>query len=81
MLLTRLPSIQSFVNFAADFGFFLHVPRFLTQLRTSIPPTDQSPLPAALVQGQRDYFGAHTFRMKPEAATSGKPADTVSRCI
>lgn len=41
--------IQSFVNFAPDFGFFLHLPRFLTQLRSSIPPTDQSPLPAALV--------------------------------
>jgi 6-phosphogluconate dehydrogenase len=35
-------------------------------------------LPANLLQAQRDYFGAHTFRMKPEAATSSKPADTVS---
>lgn len=33
-------------------------------------------LPANLLQAQRDYFGAHTFRMKPEAATSSKPADT-----
>ncbi|EKM50062.1 uncharacterized protein PHACADRAFT_213827 [Phanerochaete carnosa HHB-10118-sp] len=41
--------IQSFVNVAPDFGFFLHLPRFLAQLRASMPPTDQSPLPATLV--------------------------------
>ena len=35
-------------------------------------------LPANLLQAQRDYFGAHTFRMKPEVATKEKPADTVS---
>jgi len=33
-------------------------------------------LPANLLQAQRDYFGAHTFRMKPEVATKEKPADT-----
>lgn len=37
-------------------------------------------LPANLLQAQRDYFGAHTFRMKPEAATKEKPVDTVSFC-
>lgn len=31
-------------------------------------------LPANLLQAQRDYFGAHTFRMKPEKATDSKPA-------
>jgi 6-phosphogluconate dehydrogenase len=34
-------------------------------------------LPANLLQAQRDYFGAHTFRMKPEDATDSKPAGTV----
>jgi len=33
-------------------------------------------LPANLLQAQRDYFGAHTFRMKPEDATASKPKDT-----
>lgn len=42
-------SVQAFVNFGPDFGFFLHLQRFLGLLRQSIPPTDQSPLPAALV--------------------------------
>lgn len=37
------------MEFGPDFGFFLHMPRFLNQLRASIPPTDQSPLPPALV--------------------------------
>ncbi|PSR97515.1 6-phosphogluconate dehydrogenase [Coniella lustricola] len=32
-------------------------------------------LPANLLQAQRDYFGAHTFRMKPEAASAKYPAD------
>jgi 6-phosphogluconate dehydrogenase len=27
-------------------------------------------LPANLLQAQRDYFGAHTFRIKPEAANA-----------
>jgi 6-phosphogluconate dehydrogenase len=36
-------------------------------------------LPANLLQAQRDYFGAHTFRMKPEDATASKPEKTVSR--
>jgi 6-phosphogluconate dehydrogenase len=36
-------------------------------------------LPANLLQAQRDYFGAHTFRMKPEAATASKPEGQV--CI
>jgi hypothetical protein len=35
-------------------------------------------LPANLLQAQRDYFGAHTFRMKPEAATAEKPEGKVS---
>jgi len=30
-------------------------------------------LPANLIQAQRDYFGAHTFMMKPEDATKEKP--------
>ncbi|KAK1757442.1 6-phosphogluconate dehydrogenase [Echria macrotheca] len=30
-------------------------------------------LPANLLQAQRDYFGAHTFRIKPEAANSKYP--------
>ncbi|KAF4468364.1 6-phosphogluconate dehydrogenase decarboxylating 1 [Fusarium albosuccineum] len=30
-------------------------------------------LPANLLQAQRDYFGAHTFRVKPEAATDKYP--------
>jgi 6-phosphogluconate dehydrogenase len=30
-------------------------------------------LPANLLQAQRDYFGAHTFRVKPEAATAKYP--------
>ncbi|KIP07417.1 hypothetical protein PHLGIDRAFT_118101 [Phlebiopsis gigantea 11061_1 CR5-6] len=41
--------MQAFIEFGPDFGFFLHMPRFLNQLRASIPPTDQSPLPPALV--------------------------------
>jgi 6-phosphogluconate dehydrogenase len=32
-------------------------------------------LPANLLQAQRDYFGAHTFRIKPEAATEKYPVD------
>ena len=32
-------------------------------------------LPANLLQGQRDYFGAHTFRIKPEFASSEYPKD------
>jgi hypothetical protein len=35
-------------------------------------------LPANLLQAQRDYFGAHTFRMKPEDATASKPEGKVS---
>ncbi|KAF4979034.1 hypothetical protein FZEAL_4709 [Fusarium zealandicum] len=31
-------------------------------------------LPANLLQAQRDYFGAHTFRVKPEAANDKYPA-------
>lgn len=34
-------------------------------------------LPANLLQAQRDYFGAHTFRMKPESATKEKPEGQV----
>ncbi|KAK3336617.1 6-phosphogluconate dehydrogenase [Cercophora scortea] len=30
-------------------------------------------LPANLLQAQRDYFGAHTFRIKPEAANAKYP--------
>ena len=30
-------------------------------------------LPANLLQAQRDYFGAHTFRIKPECATDKHP--------
>ncbi|KAI3399732.1 hypothetical protein diail_5799 [Diaporthe ilicicola] len=30
-------------------------------------------LPANLLQAQRDYFGAHTFRIKPEAASAKYP--------
>ncbi|KFA64435.1 hypothetical protein S40285_01051 [Stachybotrys chlorohalonatus IBT 40285] len=33
-------------------------------------------LPANLLQAQRDYFGAHTFRIKPEAANDKYPVDT-----
>ncbi|KAL4922813.1 6-phosphogluconate dehydrogenase [Aspergillus aurantiobrunneus] len=32
-------------------------------------------LPANLLQAQRDYFGAHTFRIKPEHANEKHPAD------
>ena len=32
-------------------------------------------LPANLLQAQRDYFGAHTFRVLPEAASENLPAD------
>lgn len=32
-------------------------------------------LPANLLQAQRDYFGAHTFRIKPEHANENFPAD------
>jgi len=32
-------------------------------------------LPANLLQAQRDYFGAHTFRIKPEKANEKYPAD------
>ncbi|KAK2740275.1 phosphogluconate dehydrogenase (decarboxylating) gnd1 [Myotisia sp. PD_48] len=32
-------------------------------------------LPANLLQAQRDYFGAHTFRIKPEFASDKYPAD------
>lgn len=30
-------------------------------------------LPANLLQAQRDYFGAHTFRVKPEFASETYP--------
>lgn len=30
-------------------------------------------LPANLLQAQRDYFGAHTFRVKPECASEKLP--------
>jgi len=30
-------------------------------------------LPANLLQAQRDYFGAHTFRVKPEFASKEYP--------
>ncbi|CRK13100.1 hypothetical protein BN1708_002463 [Verticillium longisporum] len=33
-------------------------------------------LPANLLQAQRDYFGAHTFRVKPEHANEKYPVDT-----
>lgn len=33
-------------------------------------------LPANLLQAQRDYFGAHTFRVLEEAATDDHPANT-----
>ena len=33
-------------------------------------------LPANLLQAQRDYFGAHTFRVLPEEANEGLPVDT-----
>ncbi|KAI9886233.1 MAG: phosphoribosylaminoimidazole carboxylase ade2 [Watsoniomyces obsoletus] len=32
-------------------------------------------LPASLLQAQRDYFGAHTFRIKPEFASDKYPED------
>lgn len=32
-------------------------------------------LPANLLQAQRDYFGAHTFRVLPECASDNLPAD------
>ncbi|AAS53500.2 AFR129Wp [Eremothecium gossypii ATCC 10895] len=32
-------------------------------------------LPANLLQAQRDYFGAHTFRVLPEAASAHLPVD------
>ena len=32
-------------------------------------------LPANLLQAQRDYFGAHTFRIKPEHASNKYPED------
>jgi 6-phosphogluconate dehydrogenase len=32
-------------------------------------------LPANLLQAQRDYFGAHTFRIKPEFASDKYPVD------
>lgn len=32
-------------------------------------------LPANLLQAQRDYFGAHTFRIKPEYASEKYPVD------
>jgi 6-phosphogluconate dehydrogenase len=35
-------------------------------------------LPANLLQAQRDYFGAHTFRIKPEAASEARPEGKVS---
>jgi hypothetical protein len=41
--------MQAFITFAPDFGFFLHLPRFLEKLKASIPHTPQSPLPSALV--------------------------------
>lgn len=33
-------------------------------------------LPANLLQAQRDYFGAHTFRVLPECASKTLPADS-----
>lgn len=42
-------SIQSFIDHSTSFGFFLHPARFCSNLTASIPPTDQSLVPAALV--------------------------------
>lgn len=46
---TTFCSIQSFMDHSTSFGFFLHPTRFFGNLTASIPPTDQSPVPAALV--------------------------------
>ncbi|THG98268.1 hypothetical protein EW026_g3892 [Hermanssonia centrifuga] len=51
----RLPSpsspdfLRSFSSCGFDFGFFLHMQRFKENMKASIPPSDDSPIPSALV--------------------------------
>lgn len=41
--------LQTFIAFAPHLGFFFHIPRFLDKIKLSMPPTESSPIPPALV--------------------------------
>ncbi|KAI0825656.1 hypothetical protein BC629DRAFT_1434266 [Irpex lacteus] len=65
--------IQAFINYAPNFGFFLHLPRFLEQLKASIPHTAQSPLPESLV------YAVYLVGMLLATSGSGGDGDEFNR--
>ncbi|KAL2158483.1 hypothetical protein VTH06DRAFT_4249 [Thermothelomyces fergusii] len=64
------PGWRDVVSTAAHLG--IPTPAFSTAL-SWFDGYRTKDLPANLLQAQRDYFGAHTFRIKPEAATEKYP--------
>lgn len=65
------PGWRRAVAKAVEFG--LPTPAFSTAL-AFYDGYRTKDLPANLLQAQRDYFGAHTFRVKPEFASASLPA-------
>ena len=59
------PGWRSVISEASNLG--IPVPAFSTAL-SWFDGYRTKDLPANLLQAQRDYFGAHTFRIKPENA-------------
>lgn len=66
------PGWRSVVARGAEWG--IPTPALSTALSFYDGYRTQS-LPANLLQAQRDYFGAHTFRVKPECASDKYPVD------
>lgn len=64
------PGWRDVVSKAAELG--IPTPAFSTAL-SWFDGYRTKDLPANLLQAQRDYFGAHTFRVKPEAANDKYP--------
>ncbi|KAG6029535.1 phosphogluconate dehydrogenase (decarboxylating) gnd1 [Claviceps sp. LM458 group G5] len=67
---TAQPGWRDVVAKAAELG--IPTPAFSTAL-SWFDGYRTKDLPANLLQAQRDYFGAHTFRIKPEFATEKYP--------
>ncbi|KAG6031764.1 phosphogluconate dehydrogenase (decarboxylating) gnd1 [Claviceps citrina] len=67
---TAQPGWRDVVAKAAELG--IPTPAFSTAL-SWFDGYRTKDLPANLLQAQRDYFGAHTFRIKPEFANSKYP--------
>ncbi|KIL88521.1 6-phosphogluconate decarboxylating 1 [Fusarium avenaceum] len=65
------PGWREVISKAAGLG--IPIPAFSTAL-SWFDGYRTKDLPANLLQAQRDYFGAHTFRMKPEFANNKHPA-------